>query len=197
MGKGDYEHMGKRGYEVYSTSLWGLDVASMGGKGAVDWDDCRLESLDGEPFVWFQWEGKLENIELINSSSRRVSNRVIPPSESRRRNLSRGTCHTYHHHMLIVCIAWLLALFDSFVLLDIINSTVTIINDHYYITAVLLLLLSLLSIYSLLSRLCIISSWGGAPLQHLGVGAELHLGARGRARYYTILYYTILYYTIL
>ena len=45
---------------------------------------CCLESLDREPFVYFQREDKLEKLELVNLSSMRVSNRIIPPSDSLR-----------------------------------------------------------------------------------------------------------------
>ena len=43
---------------------------------------CWLEWLDRELFVYFQQEKKLEKLELRNLTSTRVSNRIIPPSDS-------------------------------------------------------------------------------------------------------------------
>ena len=42
---------------------------------------CCLELLDRELFVEFRKEDELDELELRNSSSIRVSNRIIPPSE--------------------------------------------------------------------------------------------------------------------
>ena len=38
--------------------------------------------LDRELFVYFQYEDEFAKLEFINLSSMRVSNRIIPPSES-------------------------------------------------------------------------------------------------------------------